>query len=278
MPTLYIVATPIGNLEDMSLRAIRILNEVDLIASEDTRRTRKLLSAYKINTALISYHEQGNKSKLSYIVERLRENDVAIVSEAGMPGISDPGYDLIQEAIARDIAIIPIPGPSALPLALAVSGLPIDQFTFLGFLPRKKGDRQRLLKSIARESRTIVVFEAPHRLLSSLHDMAEILGEREIAVCRELTKIHEEVFRGSIRDAIACFAEPRGEFTLVIAGCHEQSGSEMMTDSIRDKLRQLRLQGVTAKEAVAQISDTTNLTRRAIYKEWLETTHESPDK
>ncbi len=270
MPALYIVATPIGNLEDMSLRAIRILGEVKLIAAEDTRRTRRLLSTYKINTPLTSYYERSNKSKLAYILERLEQEDVALVSEAGMPGISDPGYELVRAAIERNIPIVAIPGPSVLPAALAVSGLPANQFVYLGFLPRRKGDRKRLLDSIALEHRTIVVFEAPHRLLASLADVREALGDREIAVCRELTKVYEEVFRGTVSEAISRFTQPRGEFTLVISGRRQEREVVEVTSLIRDELRRLRKEGIPARKAIAELSGATGLAKRVLYRAWLE--------
>ena len=271
MSTLYLVATPIGNLEDISLRAIRILSEVKLIAAEDTRRTRHLLSAYKIKTPLTSYHEHNKKSKLSYLLERLEQEDVALVSEAGMPGISDPGYELVLAAIEREIPVVAIPGPSVLPTALAVSGLPTNQFIYLGFLPRKKSERQRLIESVAQEPRTIVAFESPHRLLDSLSDLLEVLGDRRIAVCRELTKVYEEVFRGTVSQAIAHFSQPRGEFTLVIAGCsHKRSDNELTDYFIKEELRRLRSEGATAKEAIAKLAIATRLPKKMLYKAWLE--------
>jgi 16S rRNA (cytidine1402-2'-O)-methyltransferase len=218
MPVLYVVATPIGNLEDISLRALRILREVGLIAAEDTRKTRRLLNAYDIHTPLTSYHEHSNKARLDHLLAHLEREDLALVSEAGMPGLSDPGYDLVVTGIDRGVPVVPVPGPSAVITALVVSGLPTDQFVYLGFLPRRKGQRQRLLSSMCDESRTIVAFEAPHRLREALTDIGEILGDRRIAVCRELTKIHEEIFRGIVSQAREHFAQPRGEFSLVVEG------------------------------------------------------------
>jgi len=215
---LYVIATPIGNLEDISLRALRLLREVKLIAAEDTRTTRHLLSAYDIKTPLTSYHEHSKRGKLDYLLNHLEREDLALVSEAGMPGLSDPGYDLILVAIERGVSVIPVPGASAVITALAISGLPTDQFLYIGFLPRRRGQRQRILRSIAEESRTIVAFETPHRLSEALEDIQEILGNRRISVCRELTKIHEEIFRGRVSQAGEYFVEPRGEFTLVVEG------------------------------------------------------------
>ncbi len=218
MPILYVVGTPIGNLEDISLRALRVLREVGLIAAEDTRKTRRLLSAYEVDTPLTSYHEHSNKAKLNQLLGHLEREDVALVSEAGMPGLSDPGYDLVVAAIDRGICVVAVPGPSAVITALVVSGLPTDQFVYVGFLPRRKGQRQRLLVSMCDESRTIVAFEAPHRLTEALTDIGEILGDRRVSVCRELTKVHEEIFRGRVSQAREHFAQPRGEFSLVIEG------------------------------------------------------------
>jgi len=218
MPVLYIIATPIGNLEDISLRALRILREVKLIAAEDTRTTRRLLNAYNIKTPLTSYHEHSKKAKLDYLLDFLEEEDLALVSEAGMPGLSDPGYEIIVAAIEHGISVVPIPGASAVITALVISGLPTDQFLYLGFLPRRKGQRQRLLSSVIDEPRTIVAFETPHRLRKALSDIEEILGNRRLSICRELTKIHEEIFRGRVSQASEYFTEPRGEFSLVIEG------------------------------------------------------------
>jgi len=191
---------------------------VKLIAAEDTRTTRHLLNAHNIKTPLTSYHEHSKKAKLDYLLNYLEKEDLALVSEAGMPGLSDPGYELIVAAIERGISVVPIPGASAVITALVVSGLPTDQFLYLGFLPRRKGQRQRLLSSIVDEPRTIVAFETPHRLRKALSDIEEILGNRRLSVCRELTKVHEEIFRGRVSQAREHSAEPRGEFTLVIEG------------------------------------------------------------
>ncbi len=218
MSVLYVIATPIGNLEDISLRALRLLQEVKLIAAEDTRTTRHLLSAHDIKTPLTSYHEHSKRAKLDYLLNYLERENLALVSEAGMPGLSDPGYDLIVAAIERGVSVVPIPGASAVVTALAVSGLPTDQFLYVGFLPRRKGQRQRILSSIAEERRTIVAFETPHRLSEALEDIEAILGNRRISVCRELTKVHEEIFRGRVSQAREHFIEPRGEFTLVVEG------------------------------------------------------------
>jgi 16S rRNA (cytidine1402-2'-O)-methyltransferase len=218
MSALYVIATPIGNLEDISMRALRLLREVKLIAAEDTRTTRHLLGAHDIKTPLTSYHEHSKRTKLDYLLDFLEREDLALVSEAGMPGLSDPGYDLIVAAIEHGVSVVPIPGASAVITALAVSGLPTDQFLYVGFLPRRKGQRQHILSSILEEPRTLVAFETPHRLSEALRDIEEILGNRRISVCRELTKVHEEIFRGRVSQAREHFVKPRGEFTLVVEG------------------------------------------------------------
>ncbi len=268
MPTLYVVATPIGNLEDISLRAIRTLREVKLIAAEDTRKTKRLLITYDIETPMTSYHEHNKLTKLDYILSCLEAGDVALVSEAGTPGMSDPGYELITAASQRGIPVVPIPGPSAVITALTISGLATDRFTYLGFLPRKAASRQELLASITDESGTIVVFESPHRLLATLKDIQLILGDRRIAVCRELTKLHEEIFRGRISQSIEHFTEPRGEFTLVISGKVETSKTEL-TDDTERQLHSMRLSGVKAKEAVARMAGEKGLSKRELYRAWL---------
>lgn len=215
---LYIVSTPIGNLEDITLRALRILKEVDHIAAEDTRHTKILLNKYEIKTPLLSYHSHSSDSKTEAIVERLLAGEkIALVSDAGTPGISDPAYKLITRALQNNIEVSPIPGASAVLSALVMSGLPMDKFLYLGFLPVKKG-RQTLLKSLAEESRTIVIYESPHRILKTLTQLLEFTPEKRIAVCREITKIHEETFRGTIQEALDYFTvkKPKGEFVLVL--------------------------------------------------------------
>jgi 16S rRNA (cytidine1402-2'-O)-methyltransferase len=270
MPTLYVVSTPIGNLEDISLRALRILREVSLIAAEDTRTARRLLTAHGIKTKLVSYHEQGAKTRLNTILKQLTEGDVALVSEAGTPGLSDPGYDLVRAAAERGVQVVAIPGPSAITAALAVSGLPNDQFVYLGFLPRGKAERRKLLQNVAGERRTIVAFEAPHRLRASLADVVDALGDRDIAICREMTKLHEEVFRGSVKGALSHFTEPKGEFTLVIRGQAGASRATAVNDEVRMELKRLREQGLGAREAITLVSAATGLSRRALYKAWLD--------
>jgi 16S rRNA (cytidine1402-2'-O)-methyltransferase len=270
MGTLYLVATPIGNLEDVTLRALRVLREVGLIAAEDTRTARKLLSRYDIHTPLTSYNDRNKRLKTPVVLERLTQHDVALVSEAGMPAISDPGQDLVRAAYEAGVRVVPVPGPSAITTALAASGLSTRTFTYLGFLPRQAAARRRLLQSLAGREETLVAFEAPHRLRGALADVEQALGDREIAVCRELTKLYEEIFRGHVSDAARHFAEPRGEFTLVIGGATPLSNAEDMPDDLTAEIRRLREEGVGAQEAVARLSRRFGLSRRRIYRLWLD--------
>jgi 16S rRNA (cytidine1402-2'-O)-methyltransferase len=268
MPTLYVIATPIGNLADVTLRALSVLKEVKLIATEDTRKTRRLLTAYGIKTPMTSYYEHNKLTKLAYILEQLTIGDIALVSEAGMPGISDPGYELVTTAIQQGIPVVPIPGVSAVTTALAVSGLPTDRFLFLGFLPARTNARQRLLQEISCEKSTLVVYEAPHRLLVSLKDMLTTLGDRRIVICRELTKLHEEIFRGAISDALVHFTKPRGEFTLVIAGA-TGTREPQLTPDIESQMKRMRRSGKTAKETISTLANQTGLSRKELYRVWL---------
>jgi 16S rRNA (cytidine1402-2'-O)-methyltransferase len=267
--TLYVVATPIGNLEDISLRALRVLRTVKLIAAEDTRKTKILLNAYDIKTPLTAYHEHNKYARLDYLLTFLAAGgDLALVSEAGTPGISDPGHELIMAAGQKGVPVVAIPGPSVVVMAVAVSGLPTDRFTYLGFLPRRPVMRRQLLGRLKEESGTLVVFEAPHRLGATLADLETTLGDRRIAVCREMTKIHEEIFRGRISEAASRFTEPRGEFTLVIEGQTAAARPEMTPDTKR-RLRELRRAGTTAREAISRVSGETGLSRKELYRAWL---------
>jgi 16S rRNA (cytidine1402-2'-O)-methyltransferase len=269
MPSLYVVATPIGNLEDITLRAVRILREAGLIAAEDTRKTMRLLAAYDIKTPMTSFYEHSQLSKVDYILGVLETKDVAIVSEAGMPGISDPGYELITAAIKRNITVVPVPGTSAVITALSVSGLPAERFTYIGFLSHKQGERRKQLESVAKEPGVTVLFETPHRIEAALKDILTVLGDRRLAVCRELTKMHEEIFRGTISAAIAHFTEPRGEFTLVIEGNKEKE-KPPETEDIREQVAALIKEGASAKEAVAALAEETGVSRKELYRFFLE--------
>jgi 16S rRNA (cytidine1402-2'-O)-methyltransferase len=268
--TLYVVATPIGNLEDITLRALRVLREVPLIVAEDTRTIRKLLTHHGIPAPrLLSYTEHSHGQRTPQILAALREGDVALVSEAGMPAISDPGVHLVAAALAAGVRVVSVPGASALTAALAASGLPTARVRYLGFLPRAAGERRKLLAELATASDTLVAFEAPHRVRRALQDLRNALGDRRIAVCRELTKLHEEIFRGTISEAIDHFEQPRGEFTLVIEGAHRQNAKAASEEEIDAALRRLRSRGVRARDAVQEVATTLGAPRRAVYQRWL---------
>ena len=271
MPVLYIVSTPIGNLEDITLRALRVLREVGMIAAEDTRVTRKLLSHYDIHSRLTSFNEHNQSARLPELLTILQANDVALVCDAGTPGVNDPGRALVQSASEKGIEVVVIPGASAVTSAVAVSGLVEEAFFYLGFLPRKKGERKALLASLALENRPTISFESPRRLQQSLKDILETIGDRRIAVCREMTKLHEEVFRGTVSEAIEHFEQPRGEFTLVIEG--KATGKQDDTDAEElalSLLDGLRVQGAGARHAVEHVTAVTGLSRRQVYRMWLD--------
>ena len=276
MGVLYIVATPIGNLEDITLRALRILGEVVLIACEDTRTTRKLLTRYGIATPVTSYHEHNKRAKTPRVLETLERGDVALVSEAGTPAVSDPGRDLVQAAVDGGVTVVPVPGPSALTACLAASGLPGDGFLFLGFLPRRRADRLRRLESVKAQECTVVAFETPHRLRESLTDLLNVMGDRGMVLCRELTKIHEELYRGTVSEALSHFVEPRGEFTLVMAGA-ERATRPADTAGALDQLRGLRSGGAKAREAVSTVASAKGLSRKEVYGLWLRTKADGGD-
>lgn len=271
--TLYLVATPIGNLEDITLRAVRLLKEVSLIAAEDTRSAHNLLAHFQIATPVTSYFEHSQLKKLDAILDALARADVAIISEAGMPGLSDPGYELVRAAIARNIRVVPIPGPSALTTALVASGLPTDQFAFLGFLPREKSARRKVLQSVVAEARTLVAYEAPHRVRASLEDIEHVLGERRICIARELTKLYEEFFRGTVGGARAYFRsrEPRGEFVFVIGGSDEAkragSGPEAWSDArVKKEMARLLKAGLSRTDAAKRVAKESGRERRQVYQ------------
>ena len=270
MGKLYLVGTPIGNLEDITLRASRMLREVDLIAAEDTRRTGKLLQHLSISTPQISYNEHNHNSRIEELISRMQQGEnLALVTDAGMPSISDPGVELVRAAIAHNITVVPIPGGTAVISALAASGLPTDRFIFEGFLPQKLSERTTRLELLRSETRTIVLYEAPHRILKTLKDLAGIIGEsRKIVLARELTKIHEEFWRGNIAGAIAMYTnerQPKGEYTIVI---HGAPASSLITDEaeLKQELQQLLDRGMTRSQASRQLAKLTTLSRREIYQ------------
>jgi len=269
MGTLYLVATPIGNLEDISARALRILGQVGLIAAEDTRQTRKLLSHYDIHTPLTSYHEHNKVVKLDSILSVLAQGDIALVSDAGTPALNDPGYELVQAALRSGYTVSPIPGPSAPVAALVVSGLPTEAFLYLGYLPRKATERRQGLAKVATLPYTLIFLETPHRLLPALEDLQAALGDRTAAVARELTKLHEEIFRGKLSAAHAYFTvnPPRGEFTLVVEGFQPSAERERWSEERLQAALQERLSiGQPASQIAAQVAQESGWPRREVYR------------
>lgn len=266
MGRLFVVATPIGNLEDLTHRAARVLRKVPLIAAEDTRTTGKLLAYYQIDTPLISFHDHSRPHQIDLLIDKLRQDDLALVSDAGTPGINDPGYSLIQAALEAGLPVIPLPGPSAPVTALSVSGLPTDSFLYLGYLPRKSKKRRELLSRIRRQPHTLIFLESPHRLLDSLGDLTEILGARKIAVGREMTKLHEEFFRGTLPEALSHFQEnrPRGEFTLVVQGA-EPEHQRWTREEVETALREARTTDRSASQIARELADQSGWDRRTLY-------------
>ena len=273
--TLYVVGTPIGNLEDLSPRAARVLRSVPLVAAEDTRVTRRLLAHLEARPRLLSFNEHNWRERLGPVLQALQDGDVALVSDAGMPAISDPGRELVAAAAERGIRIESVPGPSAVTTALSVSGLPADSFLFLGFLPRRGRDRREKLEEAASSRHTIVLFEAPHRVRAMLEDIRSVFGERPMSVCRELTKLHEEMFRGTAASALEHFDAPRGEFVLVLAGA-DASGSpgdrpEASEGEIKAHIQELRDGGARGREATESVAAKFGISRNRAYQLWLET-------
>lgn len=267
MTTLYIVSTPIGNLEDITLRGLRVLKEVDCIAAENVLSTRNLLKHHGITTKIISYRESNKAVQIPQIINMLGAKTVAIVSDAGTPLVSDPGLELVSAAIHNSIPVVSIPGPSAITASLTSSGLPVTPFLFLGFLPRHKSKRRIALQNIKFLPYTLVIFEAPHRLTKTLEDMLNILGNRNVGISRELTKIHEEIFRDFISNAISFFSNPRGEFTIVVEPASTKLALPNDSD-VSDFLQMLRGQGLRAREAVNEVVKTHGGSRKEIYKMW----------
>lgn len=264
---LYVVATPIGNLEDITLRALRILKEVDLIAAEDTRRTRRLLAHYNISTPLTSYYDQIERKKAPALLDKLRAGQsIGLVSDAGTPGIADPGYRLVQGAWQAGVCVVPVPGPSMLTALLSVGGLPTDRCAFEGFLPAKQGQRRKALLRLQAESRTLVVFESPHRLADSLADMYDILGDRPAVIGRELTKRFEEVLRGRLSELQTRLHERqmKGEVALLVAGCTAET-APTEERVVREEIGRLAAQGLSLKEIAGRLSERYSLSKREVY-------------
>jgi 16S rRNA (cytidine1402-2'-O)-methyltransferase len=270
---LYLVATPIGNLEDITVRAIRILKEADLIACEDTRQTQKLLNHYGIRKEMVSYHEHNELTRSPELVIELEQGaQIALVSDAGTPGISDPGHRLVTLCLRHHIRVVPIPGPSALVAALAASGLPTEEFLFVGFLPARAGARRKALDALKAESRTLIFYEAPHRVVEALADALEILGARPAVIAREVTKIHEEFLRGPLADLLESARKraPRGEITLLIGAGDPQMQPVGVSVSLKERVAQLEAEGgVDRKAALKQAARERGLGKREAYKQLL---------
>ncbi len=268
--TLYLVGTPIGNLEDMTVRAIKTLQTVDFIAAEDTRHTGKLLHHFQIKTSQISYHTHNSHTRVPELLALLQEGkNIALVSDAGMPSISDPGLELVQASIAAQVNVVPIPGVSACTTALVASGLGTDGFTFAGFLSTDASQRRSQLEQLAIEHHTIIIYEAPHRLLKTLQDLTQYLGtDRQIVLGRELTKLHEEFWRGNLIEAIANYTDqaPRGEFTLVIAGLPVSDAKVWTETQLKSELQAIMVEGVSRSQASRQLADITKIPRRQLYQ------------
>ena len=268
--TLYIVATPIGNLEDITLRAIKILKEVDLIAAEDTRHTLKLLNYLNIAKPLISYHRHNEDVKTEILIQELKKGkNIALVSDAGTPGICDPGEDVIKKCIEEKISIVPIPGPCAMINALICSGLDTKEFTFIGFLPLNKKNRKEKLEEIKNTDKTIILYEAPHKLEKTLKDLKIILENRKIVLARELTKIHEEFIRENIDDLIEKAKDIKGEIVLIIEGIKNKKENPLTELSIEEHYQYYEKKGLTKKDIIKQIAKDRNVNKNEIYKQFI---------
>jgi len=267
MGTLYLVATPIGNLEDISARALRILREAKLIAAEDTRHTGKLLKHFEIETPLTSYFEHNKLTKLEYIINTLAEGDVALVSDAGTPAINDPGYELVKAALASNWDVRPVPGPSAPIAALTVSGLPTDSFLYLGYLPHKAGERRSKLKEISGQSPTLIFLESPHRVVESLEDILAVLGDRRICAAREMTKMFEEYWRGHVSGALEYFrSKPvKGEFTLVVEGGKTGEGKQWTEAELLDAIAREVKNNKSASQLAGELAGQSGWRKRDVY-------------
>ncbi len=267
--TLYIVATPIGNLEDMTLRALRVLREVDCIACEDTRQTAKLLGHFGISKPVVSYHEHNEAGRAAELVRRLETGaSVALVTDAGTPLVSDPGYRLVQAAIAAGITVTPIPGPSAAVTALSAAGLPTDSFRFCGFLPAKSSQRRKILEQLKPETCTLIFYETPHRILAALEDVQAVMGARPAVVARELTKLHEEFLRGTaaeIRVELAARPAVKGEITLLL-GKPDETEAAADDTPIEDAVRAAERQGLSRMDAIKQVARQRGLAKREVYR------------
>jgi 16S rRNA (cytidine1402-2'-O)-methyltransferase len=264
--TLYVVATPIGNLADITTRAVEILSAVPIVAAEDTRVTRKLLSHIGISPRLESLHEHTSPERLDTLVSKLESGDMAVVTDAGTPGISDPGSALVSAAVNAGHDVIPLPGPSAIVTALSITGWAFDRFLFLGFLPRKKNDQIAALEDAASEPGPIVAYESPHRIKASLANISHVMPDRKLVVCRELTKMYEETFRGTAREASEHFSEPRGEFVLVIQGAGSATHAEITDEEIATTIEKLKSEGMGGRTLVDRAVELTGAQKNRVYQ------------
>lgn len=271
---LFLCPTPIGNLEDITLRVLKILKEVEVIAAEDTRVTRKLMNHYGIKKPLISYHEHNKTKKGEEIIKLLLEGrDVALVSDAGTPGISDPGEELVKAAIEENIEVVPLPGPSAFVTALIASGFSTRRFAFEGFLPKKDKEREKILNDLLNEKRTIIFYESPHRIVKFLKELKEKMGDRRIVIARELTKIHEEFFRGTVEEALLKFntKEPRGEFVIIIEGVLKEETNDTPDENVKEKalekVKEYVKGGMAKSQAVKKVSKEFNISKNELYSD-----------
>ncbi len=275
MGTLYLIATPIGNLEDISARALRLLRDVKLVAAEDTRVTGNLFRRFDIHTPLTSYFEHNKLTKLDSILAALDVGEVALVSDAGTPGLNDPGYELVHAALTAGHRVSPVPGPASPIAALVASGLPTDSFLYLGYLPRKSLERKKFLERVADLPYTLIFLETPHRLLNSLGDLEAILGDRSVAIARELTKLHEEIWRAMLSQAQVHFKEPRGEFVLVVSGQPSGASKEWSKEKLLARIKKERVSGKSSKDISSELSERSGWKKRDVYRL---ITHEDQEK
>jgi 16S rRNA (cytidine1402-2'-O)-methyltransferase len=277
--SLYLVPTPIGNLEDITLRALRLLAEAPLILAEDTRTARRLLDHHGIGGRLLSYTEHNHAGRVPHVLSALAEGDVLLLSEAGMPGINDPGQALVAAVVAAGMSVVGLPGPSAVPLAVAIAGFPVASFTYVGFLPGRSSERRHLFEENGWSGHALVAFESPHRLLASLRDLEAVLGARRLTICRELTKLFEEVFRGYAQDALIHFSRPRGEFTLVVEGAQQSPADEGGgASALASFLQERAALGTSGRDAVAAAVTRFGISRRQAYIAWQDRQRQQSDR
>ena len=271
MSTLYVIATPIGNLEDITFRALRILSKVDVIVAEDTRVTSKLLRKYEIKSVIESYSNKDIKYKTAKFLGYLENHDLALVTDAGTPAISDPGKDLVDQAITHGFKVVSVPGPSSLTASASISGLELSNFLYLGFLPNKSVARRKTLLAVVNLNYPLIIFESPHRLKDCLEDMKNVLGDRQVVICRELTKLHEEIFRGDITQAQQYFANPIGEFTIIIRNEVDEIIKNIDQNALNlaeELMIKLKQRGLTSKDVIPYLSKLSKIPRKTLYARW----------